>query len=81
MLLGCGAFSAADFRRLNIAWIERLFAVEPHDLAVLDDPVGATVRLRLGRNHFRPAPLQVQATVVGRTITEIQVDQSLVRDL
>jgi ribosomal protein S18 acetylase RimI-like enzyme len=34
---------AADFRRLNIAWIERLFTVEPHDLAVLDDPVGAVM--------------------------------------
>ncbi len=34
---------AADFRRLNIEWIERLFTVEPHDLAVIDDPVGAVI--------------------------------------
>ena len=29
---------AADFRRLNLAWIERLFKVEPIDLEVLDHP-------------------------------------------
>lgn len=27
-----------DFKRLNIAWIERYFKVEPHDLEQLDDP-------------------------------------------
>jgi GNAT superfamily N-acetyltransferase len=34
---------AADFRRLNVEWIERLFAVEAADLKVLDDPEGAIV--------------------------------------
>ncbi|HEU5467918.1 MAG TPA: GNAT family N-acetyltransferase [Steroidobacteraceae bacterium] len=34
---------AADFRRLNIEWIERLFTVEAHDLEVLDDPESAIV--------------------------------------
>ena len=29
---------AADFRRLNLDWIERLFKVEAPDLKVLDDP-------------------------------------------
>ncbi len=29
---------AADFRRLNLEWIERLFKVEAPDLKVLDDP-------------------------------------------
>lgn len=28
----------ADFVRLNLAWLERWFAVEPIDRAVLDDP-------------------------------------------
>lgn len=34
---------AADFRRLNIEWIERLFKVEAPDLKVLDDPERAIV--------------------------------------
>ena len=34
---------AADFRRLNLDWIERLFKVEPADLKVLDDPERAIV--------------------------------------
>ena len=34
---------AADFRRLNLEWIERLFKVEPPDLEVLDDPVGSII--------------------------------------
>jgi GNAT superfamily N-acetyltransferase len=34
---------AADFRRLNLDWIERLFKVEAPDLKVLDDPEGAIV--------------------------------------
>lgn len=34
---------AGDFRRLNLAWIERLFKVEAADLKVLDDPEGAIV--------------------------------------
>jgi GNAT superfamily N-acetyltransferase len=34
---------AADFRRLNIDWIERLFKVEAPDLKVLDDPERAIV--------------------------------------
>jgi len=29
---------AADFKRLNIAWISRYFVVEPHDLEQLDNP-------------------------------------------
>ena len=29
---------AADFRRLNLEWIERMFKVEAPDLEVLDDP-------------------------------------------
>lgn len=29
---------AAEFRRLNLEWIERLFEVEAADLEVLDDP-------------------------------------------
>jgi hypothetical protein len=29
---------AADFRRLNVEWIERLFKVEAADLKVLDRP-------------------------------------------
>jgi hypothetical protein len=29
---------AADFRRLNLEWIERLFKVEGPDLKALDDP-------------------------------------------
>jgi GNAT superfamily N-acetyltransferase len=34
---------AGDFRRLNLAWIERLFKVEPQDLRVLDDPEGSII--------------------------------------
>jgi GNAT superfamily N-acetyltransferase len=34
---------AADFRRLNLDWIERLFKVEPADLTVLDDPEAAVI--------------------------------------
>jgi GNAT superfamily N-acetyltransferase len=34
---------AADFRRLNVEWIERFFEVEAADLKVLDDPEGAIV--------------------------------------
>lgn len=34
---------AGDFRRLNLDWIERLFAVEEPDRKVLDDPEGAIV--------------------------------------
>jgi putative acetyltransferase len=33
---------AADFKRLNLDWIERLFEVEGPDLEVLDDP-GRTI--------------------------------------
>jgi GNAT superfamily N-acetyltransferase len=34
---------AAAFRQLNLDWIERLFAVEPADLKVLDDPERAII--------------------------------------
>ena len=34
---------AADFRRLNLEWIERLFKVEAPDLKVLDDPGHAII--------------------------------------
>ncbi len=34
---------AADFRRLNLEWIERLFEVEAADLKVLNDPEAAIV--------------------------------------
>jgi putative acetyltransferase len=34
---------AADFRRLNLAWIERLFKVEAPDLTVLNDPQGVII--------------------------------------
>lgn len=34
---------AAAFRRLNLAWIERLFTVEAADRRVLDDPEGAII--------------------------------------
>lgn len=34
---------AAEFRRLNLDWIERLFKVEAPDLKVLDDPEGAII--------------------------------------
>jgi len=34
---------AGDFRRLNLDWIERLFAVEEPDRKVLDDPEQAVV--------------------------------------
>jgi GNAT superfamily N-acetyltransferase len=34
---------AGDFRRLNLDWIERLFAVEEPDRKVLDDPEGAII--------------------------------------
>ncbi|MGH8129509.1 MAG: GNAT family N-acetyltransferase [Steroidobacteraceae bacterium] len=34
---------AADFRRLNLDWIERLFAVEEPDRKVLDDPQQAVI--------------------------------------
>jgi GNAT superfamily N-acetyltransferase len=34
---------AADFRRLNLEWIQRLFTVEPPDLKVLDDPEAAII--------------------------------------
>jgi putative acetyltransferase len=34
---------AGDFRRLNLDWIERLFAVEEPDRKVLDDPEQAIV--------------------------------------
>ncbi len=33
----------ADFRRLNLAWIEGLFKVEAPDRKVLDDPFAAIV--------------------------------------
>lgn len=36
---------AADFRRLNLDWIERLFKVEAPDLKVLDDPAQAIIAL------------------------------------
>ncbi len=29
---------AADFARLNYEWIEKFFAIEPHDREILDDP-------------------------------------------
>lgn len=32
---------ATAFRALNLAWIERYFAVEPEDLRLLDDPRGS----------------------------------------
>lgn len=31
---------AAEFRRLNLQWLERHFTVEPLDRELLDDPVG-----------------------------------------
>ncbi|HEY8266897.1 MAG TPA: GNAT family N-acetyltransferase [Steroidobacteraceae bacterium] len=34
---------AADFRRLNLDWIERLFKVEAPDLKVLNDPQGVII--------------------------------------
>ena len=34
---------AGDFRRLNLDWIERLFAVEEPDRKVLDDPEQAII--------------------------------------
>jgi GNAT superfamily N-acetyltransferase len=34
---------AEAFRRLNRAWIERLFAIEPADEEVLRDPVGQVI--------------------------------------
>jgi GNAT superfamily N-acetyltransferase len=34
---------AGAFRRLNLDWIERLFAVETADRTVLDDPVGRII--------------------------------------
>jgi GNAT superfamily N-acetyltransferase len=34
---------AAAFRQLNLDWIERLFAVEPADRKVLDDPESAII--------------------------------------
>ena len=34
---------AADFRRLNLDWIERLFKVEAPDLKVLDNPERAII--------------------------------------
>jgi len=34
---------AADFRRLNLEWIERLFKVEAPDLKVLDNPGQAII--------------------------------------
>ncbi len=34
---------AAAFRRLNLAWIERLFTVEAADRRVLDDPQGSII--------------------------------------
>ncbi len=34
---------AAAFRQLNLDWIERLFAVEPPDRKVLDDPQSAII--------------------------------------
>jgi len=29
---------AADYKRLNIAWIEKYFTVEEHDIEQLDNP-------------------------------------------
>jgi GNAT superfamily N-acetyltransferase len=51
MEAGCGVTSivpfraelAGAFRRLNLDWIERLFAVEPADRKVLDDPEGRII--------------------------------------
>jgi GNAT superfamily N-acetyltransferase len=34
---------AAAFKALNEAWITRLFALEPHDIEVLDDPQGQVI--------------------------------------
>ncbi len=34
---------AADFRRLNLEWIQRLFTIEAPDLKVLDDPEAAII--------------------------------------
>ena len=37
------AARAADFRRLNAEWIERYFALEPADAAILGDPQGQII--------------------------------------
>ena len=42
-MIRSGRELAADFRRLNLDWIERLFEVEAADLKVLDDPERAIV--------------------------------------
>lgn len=34
---------AQAFRRLNEAWITKHFALEPHDIEVLEDPVGQVI--------------------------------------
>jgi ribosomal protein S18 acetylase RimI-like enzyme len=34
---------AADFRRLNLEWIERFFKIEAPDLELLDDPWSAVI--------------------------------------
>jgi GNAT superfamily N-acetyltransferase len=59
---------AADFRRLNLAWIERLFKVEAADLKVLDDPERAIVAPG-GMIFFA-----LEGEVVVGTVAMIRVD-------
>jgi predicted N-acetyltransferase YhbS len=59
---------AADFRRLNLEWIQRLFKGEGPDLEVLDDPEAAIVA-RGGMIFFA----EDGAAVVG-TVAMIRVD-------
>ena len=39
-----GPAYAADFKRLNLVWLERYFQVEPIDLEVLNDPEGTIIK-------------------------------------
>lgn len=34
---------AADFRRLNLEWLDKYHLTESHDLMVLDDPRGTII--------------------------------------
>ena len=38
-IVGWDPAFAADFKRLNVEWVESMFRVEPGDLAVLDHPI------------------------------------------
>jgi GNAT superfamily N-acetyltransferase len=56
-----------DFKRLNLAWIEEYFRVEPHDIEQLNDP-----EHHILASGGRILVAQYQGTIVG-TVALVQV--------